>query len=110
MTYRTVTVNLERGLESGGVNHKDIIIREMIVADMKNIPTNLSAEERAIMIISKRVISMGNIEFPTPDMFDKLTFNDFQKILDATSKFDGDTPPSAGGDTSDPKMQNPSTS
>ena len=90
MNYNTVNIELERGLsDENGIQHREVILREMIVKDLLNGIETKNEEKRAVHILAGRILQIGQIKNPGLLLIEKLNLQDYQKIVDAANTMDG---------------------
>ncbi len=89
MNYATTIIQLDRGLrDENGIEHKELILREMIVKDLLSPHSNLSDDARGVHILAQRVLQIGNIKNPGMALVEKLNFKDYSLIVAAANKMD----------------------
>ncbi len=91
MEYRTKTVELQRGLIVGEVQHLDATIREMIVDDLLQIKEGQSEMQSTISLLTNRVQNIGTVEKPDEMIIRKLTAIDFNIIAKAAEALDAES-------------------
>ena len=90
MHYQTTKIELPTGLrDENDVQHREVILREMIVKDLLAASNIKDEEARAVHILAQRVLKIGAIENPGMALIEKLNLKDYGAIIEAANNLDG---------------------